>query len=92
MLSLLPAAAQTPAGKRDETPEQVVTRYLQALKSEKFGDAWDCLTVAMRQKKSRDDWAKEQQWQLQMSEAKIFEFHLFPGGSLDTGEREFVQR
>jgi hypothetical protein len=33
----------------------------------------------MTQGKSRDAWAKEQQWTMQMSDAKIFEFHVFPG-------------
>ncbi|HVM97435.1 MAG TPA: hypothetical protein VMT89_13655 [Candidatus Acidoferrales bacterium] len=88
VLSLaLPVAAQTPAAQND-APEQVVTRYLQALKDEKFGEAWDCLTAGMRQKKSREDWAKEQQWQLQMSETKIFEFHVFPGKM--KGDKAFV--
>ena len=33
----------------------------------------------MVQHKTREDWAKEQQWMMQMSEVKIFEFHVYPG-------------
>jgi len=29
--------------------------------------------------KSRDAWAKEQQWTMQMSDAKIFDYHVYPG-------------
>ena len=33
----------------------------------------------MVQNKPRDAWAKEQQWIMQVSEAKIFEFQVYPG-------------
>ncbi len=61
------------------TPEETVSRYLAALKAENFAAAYDYMTTGMVQHKSRDDWAKEQQWALQMSDAKIFEFHVYPG-------------
>jgi hypothetical protein len=69
--------AQSPAPAL--TPEETVTRYLDALKAGNLPAAYDYMTVAMVQHKSRDDWAKEQQWSLQMSDAKIFEFHVYPG-------------
>ncbi len=61
------------------TPEQTVTRYLQALKASNFPAAYDEVSNGMAQQKSRDDWAKEQQWTMQMSDAKIFDFHVYPG-------------
>jgi len=73
-----PGTAQS-APQADETPEQVVTRYLEALKKGDFGAAYDCMTAGMTQHKSRDAWAKEQQWSMQMSDAKIFDYHVYPG-------------
>ena len=61
------------------TPEQTVTRYLEALKAGNFPAAYDDISAGMAQHKSREDWAKEQQWTMQMSDAKIFDFHVFPG-------------
>jgi hypothetical protein len=74
-------SAQTPGEKSSAaaTPEQVVTRYLDALKAGNFAAAYDEMSKAMAQGKSRDAWAKEQQWTMQMSDAKIFEFHIYPG-------------
>jgi hypothetical protein len=69
--------AQSPAPA--STPEETVTRYLEALKAGNLAGAYDYLSAAMVQHKSRDDWAKEQQWSLQMSDVKIFEFHVYPG-------------
>lgn len=60
------------------TPEQTVTRYLQALKDGQFAAAYDQMSKGMGRGKTRDEWAKEQQWQMQMSDAKIFEFHIYP--------------
>lgn len=74
------AAAQTPAQSPDAaTPERAVTRYLEALKAGNFGAAYDEMSKGMAQGKDRDAWAKEQQWTMQMSDAKIFEFHVYPG-------------
>jgi hypothetical protein len=61
------------------TPEATVTHYLEALKAGNFAAAYDYLSRGMVQNKSRADWAKEQQWSMQMSDAKIFEFHVYPG-------------
>lgn len=61
------------------TPEATVTRYLDALKAGNFAAAYDYLSKGMVENKSRADWAKEQQWSMQMSDAKIFEFHVYPG-------------
>ncbi len=61
------------------TPEATVTRYLEALKAGNFAAAYDYMSKGMVQNKSRADWAKEQQWSMQMSDVKIFEFHVYPG-------------
>jgi hypothetical protein len=52
--------AQSPAPAL--TPEETVTRYLEALKAGNFAAAYDYLSKEMVQNKSRADWAKEQQW------------------------------
>jgi hypothetical protein len=67
----------TPAAAAN--PEEVVRRYLEALKAGNFPVAYDQLTRGMVQNKDRDAWAKEQQWSMQMSDAKIFSFRIFPG-------------
>ncbi|MFQ5665077.1 MAG: hypothetical protein ACE5I7_01470 [Candidatus Binatia bacterium] len=73
-----PAAAErTPQASL--TPEQTVTRYLEALKAGKFAQAYDYISKDMALHKDRDAWAKEQQWTMQMSDAKIFDFHVYPG-------------
>jgi len=72
------AVAQNTAAP-DLTPEATVTRYLEAVKAGNFAAAYDYLSQAMVEHKHRADWAKEQQWSMQMSDAKIFEFHVYPG-------------
>lgn len=73
------SAAQAQTAAPNLTPEATVTRYLEALKAGNFPVAYDYLSKAMVENKSRADWAKEQQWSMQMSDAKIFEFHVYPG-------------
>jgi len=67
------------AGAASLTPEQTVTRYLEALKAGNFAAAYEYISRGMAQQKSRDAWAKEQQWTMQMSDAKIFDFQVYPG-------------
>jgi len=61
------------------SPEETVKNYLTALKAGKFADAYEYISKAMAQNKSKDDWVKDQQWVMQMAEAKIFEFKIYPG-------------
>ena len=86
VVALLLACAATAALAGGEStpaptarPEPVVTRYLEALKAGNFGAAYDEMSKGMTQGKSRDAWAKEQQWTMQMSDAKIFDYHVYPG-------------
>lgn len=67
------------AAAAELTPEETVTRYLAAMKAGKFADAYDYVSKDMAQGKSKEDWAKEQQWVMQATEAKIFEFKVYPG-------------
>ena len=70
------------------SPEATVTRYLTALKAGKFAEAYDCVSKAMAQNKPREDWAREQQWLAQTTEAKIFDFKVYPAKI--EGEKAFV--
>jgi hypothetical protein len=74
------AAADNEKGAAAElTPEQTVTRYLEALKAGNFAACYDYISKGMTGGKSRDAWSKEQQWTMQMSDAKIFDYHVYPG-------------
>jgi hypothetical protein len=74
------SAAETEKGAAPElTPEQTVTRYLEALKAGNFPACYDYISKGMTDGKSRDAWSKEQQWTMQMSDAKIFDYHVYPG-------------
>jgi hypothetical protein len=85
ILLLLTSAARLASGEEVKTPaagltpEETVTRYLEALKAGNFAGAYDYISAGMAQHKSRDDWAKEQQWTAQMADAKILSFHVYPG-------------
>ena len=70
------------------TPEETITRYLTAMKAGKFADAYEYVSKDMAQGKSKEDWAKEQQWVMQATEAKIFEFKVYPGKI--QGDKAFV--
>lgn len=70
------------------TPEETVKQYLTAFKASDFNTAYPLVTKDMAQNKSREDWAKEQQWVMQMAEVKIFDFHVYPGKI--EGEKAYV--
>jgi hypothetical protein len=61
------------------TPEQTVKQYLEAFQSGDFKSAYPLVSKEMAQNKNLEDWSKEQQWVMQMAEAKIFEFKVYPG-------------
>ena len=61
------------------SPEDVVNRYLRALKDGKAGDAYDLVSKAMRQGKDKEVWIKEQQALMGMADVKIFDFTVYPG-------------
>lgn len=87
LLTCLQTQAQsTPSGPL--SPEETVTRYLAALKAGNFSGAYDYISKGMAQNKDRAAWAKEQQWTMQMSDAKIFDYHVYPAKT--EGEKAYV--
>ena len=63
----------------DATPEVVLRSYLAAVKEQRFEDAYDRVSKAMRQGKSKEDWAKEQKGLMALADVKIFSFTVYPG-------------
>lgn len=61
------------------SPEDVLMRYLRALKDNKPADAYAVISKAMRQGKDKDVWIKEQQTLMGMADVKIFDFTVYPG-------------
>jgi hypothetical protein len=61
------------------SPEDVLTRYLTALKDNKPAAAYELVSKAMRQGKDKDVWIKEQQTLMSMADVKIFDFTVYPG-------------
>lgn len=61
------------------SPEDVLMRYLTALKENKPADAYDRISKAMRQGKSKEVWIKEQRALMGMADVKIFDFSVHPG-------------
>jgi len=61
------------------SPEDVVRRYLAALKDNKPAAAYDLISKAMRQGKDKEVWTKEQQSLMGMADVKIFDFTVYPG-------------
>ena len=68
-------AAASPAAR---TPEQTVEAYLKAMQEQKFADAYELVSKAHAAGKSKEEWAKEQQYIVQMGEVKIFGYKVFP--------------
>src|SRR5512134_1846885 len=61
------------------SPEDVLMKYLTALKDNKPGAAYDLISKAMRQGKTKEVWVKEQQSMMAMADVKIFDFTVHPG-------------
>src|SRR5262245_62079507 len=76
------AAARAAAPAETATPEEVLKRYLAASQAQKFDEAYDVVSKAMKmdrktgQVKSKDVWVKESQYIYSFSEAKIFDFQV----------------
>jgi hypothetical protein len=69
----------TVAAAGELTPEETVKAYLSAIQSGKFDAAYPLVSRGMTRGKNREEWVKEQQWVMQVSEAKILDFHVYPG-------------
>jgi hypothetical protein len=61
------------------SPEDVLMRYLTALKDNKPAAAYELISKAMRQGKDKEVWIKEQQTLMGMADVKIFDFTVYPG-------------
>jgi hypothetical protein len=61
------------------SPEDVLRRYLTALKAEKFDDAYDLVSKAMRQGKDKEQYVKESKAMMGFADVKIFDFTVYPG-------------
>jgi len=61
------------------SPEDVLMRYLTALKDNKPAAAYDLVSKAMRQGKDKEVWIKDQQTLMGMADVKIFDFTVYPG-------------
>ena len=70
------------------SPEDVLTRYLRALKDGKAPEAYDLASKAMHQGKDKDVWVKEEQAMMALAEVKIFDFKVYAGKV--TGDRAQV--
>ncbi|HEY2775539.1 MAG TPA: hypothetical protein VGK20_15975 [Candidatus Binatia bacterium] len=70
-----PAAAGDAAGM---APDKVVSSYLKAMQEQRFNDAYQYVSSTLRAGKSQEEWAKEQQYVMQMGEVKIIDFHVYP--------------
>ncbi len=70
----VPARALEPG-----SPEDVVRRYLGALKERRFEEAYDLVSQAMRQGKDKATWVKEYKALSAAADVKIFGFEVQPG-------------
>jgi len=61
------------------SPEDVLTRYLHALKDNKPEDAYDLVSKEMRQGKDKEVWVKEEKSLMAVADVKIFDFTVYPG-------------
>ncbi len=61
------------------SPEEVLKRYLQAVKAEKFDQVYDLVSDAMRQGKDKEAYVKEQKAMMAFADVKIFDFTVYPG-------------
>lgn len=85
LIVLMLAATATIARSAEQTPEEVLDRYLKALQSQKFDVTYELASVAMKtdrktkQVKTKDVWIKESQYLVAFSEFKILDFKVGKG-------------
>lgn len=73
-----PAAEPAKAAAGQLTPDEVVKSYLKAMQEQRFADAYQYVSKTLRAGKSQEEWAKEQQYVMQMGEVKIIDFKVYP--------------
>jgi len=62
-----------------ESPEGVLTRYLAALKAERFEEAWELISSAMRRGRDKETYVKESKALMAFADVKIFDFRVGRG-------------
>jgi hypothetical protein len=59
------------------SPEDTVRGYLKALQENRFSDAYQYVSSGLHRGVTQEEWAKQQQYIVQMGEVKIFGFQVF---------------
>jgi hypothetical protein len=88
VVTLSVMATSTLWADEGRSPEDTVRAYLKAMKVRDFAKVYDLSSKAATQGKDRETWATEMKYLFQLSDAKIFEFKVFPGKVL--GEEKAV--
>jgi hypothetical protein len=73
----------SPGAEEAGSPEDTLRTYLGAMKVLDFGTVYDLSSKASSQGKDRDTWATEMKYLFQLSDAKIFEYKIFPATVTD---------
>ncbi len=73
-----PSAAQA-----ETSPEDTLRSYLKAMQENRFSDAYQYVSSSMSRSLGQEEWAKEQQYIVQMGEVKIFGFQVFDAVMVD---------
>ncbi len=70
-----PSAAPAATGS---SADKVVEDYLKAMQGQRFAESYGYVSKTLKAGKNQEEWAKEQQYIVQMGEVKIFGFRVFP--------------
>jgi len=72
-----PVVVSSHAAESDaRSPEDTVSKYLGAMQAGRFPEAYDYVSSTLRAGKDREEWAKEQQYIMQVGEVKILDFKV----------------
>lgn len=82
LVALVVAALGAPCLGEDRSPEDALRRYLSAIQEQRFDEAYELVSRAMKTDrktglvKAKEVWVKESQYIFAFSEAKIFDFKV----------------
>ena len=82
---LLAVGGSSARAAEERSPEDVLKSYMKAIQNQKFDEAYELVSKAMKtdrksgQVKPKDVWVKESQYIFSFSEAKIFDFQVGKG-------------